>query len=144
MRTNSFEAYWVASRNEISRFDYVYMLRDELGIDDDCLAAVVALFDPGIIKYQSGLFVEENFTLRQYEESIENGTDPSKIPYWLNMVELTSFLGDVSYEYAVNVGEVVRCCWASKLEKTYPDSGFEARLLREEELGEVWVTLCKR
>lgn len=140
----SFKAYLVASRDGVSRFEYVYMLREDLGIHDDFLAGVVALFDPEIIEYECGLFIGENFTSRRYEKSLQNGTEPSEVSYWLNMVELTSFLGDVSYEYAVKVGEVVRCCWASKLEKTYPDSGFEARLLREEELGEVWVTLCKR
>ncbi|MFA0997256.1 hypothetical protein ACDH54_16210, partial [Pseudomonas syringae] len=66
------------------------------------------------------------------------------IPGWLNMVEITSLLGDIGYDEAAELSAVIRDCWNKKLDRQFPDSGFEARLVLEDDLDEVWVTLCKQ
>jgi hypothetical protein len=127
----------------LSMFDYFYMVRASGAVHEDFIMSFAAVFNPTIVKQRGGFFVKENFNSKRYEELLEGGVERSDIPYWLNMLELTDFLGDVSYDYAAELGAVVCECWSSKLEKKFPNSGFEARLVLEDELDEVWVTLCK-
>jgi hypothetical protein len=140
----SYKSFLGMSSIELSNFDYFYAVRQGLDVHEDFIASFVAIFNPVIIEVNDGLFVKENFTAKQYDDLLGGGVERSEIPYWLNMIELTDLLGEISYDSAAELGQVIRDCWAAKLEKTFPNSGFEARLLLEDDLDEVWVTICLR
>ncbi|WP_241150748.1 hypothetical protein [Pseudomonas viridiflava] len=135
--------YVVEGRTNTSKFCYLYMNLSRLDFPADFIESFAALFNPTIIVHEGGYFIEENFTYSKYEDSLERQVPLQKIPYWINMVEITSLLGDIGYDEAAELGAVIRDCWGAKLNRLFPDSGFEALLCLEDDLDEVWVTLCK-
>ncbi|NAS96643.1 hypothetical protein CU666_01760 [Pseudomonas syringae pv. actinidifoliorum] len=140
----SYKDYLLANKDGLSRFDYFYRVRTSLGLHDDVAMSVVALFNPTLFVHEGGYFVKENFTQDRYDQTVAQGIAPLEIPGWLNMVEITSLLGDIGYDEAAELGAVIRDCWNKKLDRQFPGSGFEARLVLEDDLDEVWVTLCKQ
>ncbi|MEE4696567.1 hypothetical protein V2K91_15070 [Pseudomonas alliivorans] len=134
--------YVVGDRASTSKFCYLYMSLSRLNFPADVIESFAAIFNPTIFIHEGGYFIEENFTYTNYEDSLERQVPIQKIPYWINMVEITSLLGDIGYDEAAELGAVIRDCWGAKLNRQFPDSGFEALLLLDDELDEVWVTLC--
>ena len=130
------------NKDGISKFCYLYMNLSCLDFPADFIESFAALFNPTIMIHEGGYFIEENFTYAKYEDSLERQVPLQKIPYWINMVEITSLLGDIGYDEAAELGAVICDCWGAKLNRQFPDSGFEALLLLDDELDEVWVTLC--
>ncbi|WP_122312930.1 hypothetical protein [Pseudomonas coronafaciens] len=144
MPKNSYEDYLAVNKNGLSRFDYFYMIRVHEGLSDDFVMSFAALFNPTFFCREGEYFVEENYTDLKRKETLLGEVGTLGVAFWVNMVELTSLLGDISYEDAAELGAVIRDCWNTKLNRQFPDSGFEARLILEDDLDEVWVTLCKQ
>lgn len=140
----SYTEYASLNDGKVSRFKYLYMVLDSENIHDDFKCILFGLFNPTIFFLNEGYFIEENFTQDRYDQTVAQGIAPLEIPGWLNMIEITSLLGDVGYDEAAELGALIRDCWNTKLNRQFPDSGFEARLVLEDDLDEVWVTLCKQ
>lgn len=92
---------------------------------------------------EGGYFVEENFDSDRYQEYIAQGQAGPEIAEWLNLVEITALFEGLSYEEAGALSIVVRDCWNATLVRKFPESEFFSKVLFEEALGEVYVTLCK-
>lgn len=136
--------YLAVNDEGLSRFDYFYMVREKKDLCGDFIISFAALFNPTLFYKGGGYFVGENYTELKYQEFMQGGVDALDVSYWVNMVEITSLLGDISYEDAAGIGAVICKCWNDKLVQQFPESGSEAILLLEDDLDEVWVTLCRR
>ena len=141
---DSYSDYLAVNEEGLSRFDYFYMVREKKGLCSDFIISFAALFNPTLFYKGGGYFVGENYTELKYHEFMQGGVDALDVSYWVNMVEITSLLGDISYEGAAEIGAVICKCWNDKLVQQFPESGSEAILLLEDDLDEVWVTLCRR
>lgn len=139
----SYANYLRLNNGQVSRLSYLNMSKECDQIHKDFMCAFVSLFSPEIINLNGGYFIEVAYTRARHEKMLEDGADSLEIPYWMNIIELTSLLGDVDFDYAVEIGTVMRDCWNARLNKKFPDSGFSAQLVLWEDLDEVWVTLCK-
>ncbi|PCK90714.1 hypothetical protein PsyrCH409_17940 [Pseudomonas viridiflava] len=134
--------YLAVNEEGLSRFDYFYMVREKKDLCSDFIISFAALFNPTLFYKGGGYFVGENYTELKCQEFLRSGF--LDVSYWVNMVEITSLLGDISYEDAAEIGAVICKCWNDKLDQQFPASGSEAILLLEDDLDEVWVTLCRR
>ncbi|MEE4680137.1 hypothetical protein V2K56_10840 [Pseudomonas alliivorans] len=141
---DSYADYLAVNEEGLSRFDYFYMVREKKDLCGDFIISFAALFNPTLFYKGEGCFVKENYTELKYQEFVGSGLNVVDVPYWVNMVEITSLLGDIGYEDAAEIGAVICKCWNDKLSQQFPDSGSEAILLLEDDLDEVWVTLCRR
>lgn len=127
----------------LSKFEYLYMVMKTNTISSDFYLFFTKLFHPTIAVKGESYFIEENFDSDRYQECIAQGQASSEIAGWLNLVEITAFFEDMSYEEAGALANVVSDCWNATLVRAFPESGFISKVLFEEELGEVYVTLCK-
>ncbi|MGP0015772.1 MAG: hypothetical protein ACLPL7_24285, partial [Pseudomonas sp.] len=62
---------------------------------------------------------------------------------WLNLVEITAFFEDMSYEEAGALASVVSDCWNATLVREFPESGFISKFYSRRS----WVrfmSLCVR
>ncbi|MEE4151891.1 hypothetical protein [Pseudomonas viridiflava] len=134
--------YLSLNKGGVSKFKYLYRTKESRQLHRDFMSIFASLYDPTIFFQEGGYFVAENYSQVRYDEAAAQAENVQEISYWLNMVEITSLFGDISYDEAVKIGGVVCGCWSAKLNLKYPDSGFEARLISDDELDEVWVTLC--
>ncbi|MCD5994973.1 hypothetical protein KDX38_15825 [Pseudomonas sp. CDFA 602] len=139
---DSYSDYLSVNEEGLSRFDYFYMVREKKDLCSDFIISFAALLNPTLFYNGEGYFVGGNYTELKYQEFLRSGV--LDVSYWVNMVEITSLLGDISYEDAAELGAVICKCWNDKLVQQFPASGSEAVLLLEDDLDEVWVTLCRR
>lgn len=126
----------------LSKFEYLYMMMRVDGISNDFYLLFSNLFFPTIVVKGGGYFVEENFDSNRYQEYIAQGQTDSEIASWLNLVEITSLFEGMPYEEAGALSKIISDCWNATLAREFPESGFISKVLFEEELGEVYVTLC--
>jgi len=141
--TQGYEAFLKANEGRsLSKFEYLYMVMRTNAISNDFYLFFSKLFHPTIVVKGGGYFIEENFDSDRYQECIAQGQTGSEIASWLNLVEITAFFEDMSYEEAGAFSNVVSDCWNATLAREFPESGFISKVLFEEELGEVYVTLC--
>jgi len=126
----------------LSKFEYLYMVMRTNTISNDFYLFFSKLFHPTIVVKEGGYFIEENFDNDRYQECIALGQTGSEVASWLNLVEITALFEDMSYEEAGAFSNVISDCWNATLAREFPESGFISKVLFEEELGEVYVTLC--
>ena len=139
----SYADYLSLNGGRVSKFKYLYRVKESRQLHDDFMRIFASLYDPTIFFLDGGYFVSENYTQARYDDAVAQTADVSEISYWLNMVEITNLFGDISYGEAIKVGRVVCSCWGVKLNMKFPGSGFEAKLVVDDALDEVWVTLCR-
>lgn len=139
----SYKNYLDLNEGKVSKFKYLYMMKESEPLHEDFMMIFASLFNPRIFVRGGGYFLEETFVQSRYDKMVGDGVDLQEVSYWLNMVDLTGLFGDAGYEYAAEIGAVIQDCWNAKLNNQFPDSGFAAQLLLWEDLDEVWVTVCK-
>lgn len=130
-------------KGTLSKFGYVWLVIQGGEITHDFLMCFTGFFNPEIFQRDGEFFVRENFEESRYQEYLDRGESAVNSSYWLNLVEVTSFFEALSFEEARTLADAIASCWIAKLNRTFPNSGFTAKVLLEEEFDEVYVTLCK-
>ncbi len=142
--TQGYAAFLKANEGRsLSKFEYLYMVMKTGAISNDFYLFFSKLFCPTIVVKGDGYFIEENFDGDRYQEYIAQGQTSAEIADWLNLVEITALFEDMSYEDASALSVIISDCWNATLAREFPESGFVSKVLFEEELGEVYVSLCK-
>ncbi|WP_040071207.1 hypothetical protein [Pseudomonas batumici] len=142
--TQGYAAFLKANEGRsLSKFEYLYMVMRTSAISNDFYIFFSKLFCPTVVVKGEGYFIEENFDSDRYQECIDQGQTSSEIAGWLNLVEITALFEDMSYEGACALSVIISDCWSVTLAREFPASGFISKVLFEDELGEVYVTLCK-
>lgn len=127
----------------LSKFDYLHRCMKTKEVTNDFLEFFTHLFNPSFIERNGAIFVEENYDADRHAGFIERGVDESKMIVFMNLVEITEYFDFMDFDEAADLANVVCKCWGAKLDAVLPDSGYSAKVMLEDDLGEVYVGLVR-
>lgn len=125
----------------VSGFDYLHVVYKSQGLAADFILWFSKLFWPDFKTVDGVIFVSELFNAERYQELLNNGNSATQAQFWMNLLEITGLFDDLSTDQAMDIAEVLAESWNSKLEKEVKPSPTLARAIRDEETGEVFVTI---
>lgn len=129
------------SDKKLNSFDYLHAVMTCEKVPLDFLKSMFKFYDPDLTLYDDGIFLTECFDLDKLNELIDSGKNAKEASYWINLLDLTSVFDSYDYEVIKSFGEQVLSSWNRKLSYLYPSRGFQANLIEDTELNEIYLTI---
>lgn len=143
---NSFDFESFVSANKgrlVTGFDYLHTIYKAHGLCADFIVYFAKLFWPDF-KIVDGLtFISELFDSERYQSLLKDGRNSKEAQFWMNLLEITGLFDELSIDEATQIAEAIASSWNSKLEAEYGNLSVPARVIRDDETGEVFVTIGK-
>ena len=141
-RTFDFTSFVSANfGHRVSGFDYLHTVYKSQEVATDFILWIARLFWPEFKTVDDMIFISELFDAERYQELLSDGYASTQAQFWMNLLEITGLFDDFSTEQAKVIAELLVDSWNSKLQKEFEISSKLARVLFDEETGEVFVTI---
>jgi hypothetical protein len=138
----SYERFQQANASKrVGGIDYVQSLYKSLKIPNDLVLWFFRLAWPDFIVLDNRAFIADLFDKQRYEEFRSSGHSESSAQFWTNLLEITGMFDDMPLPQALEVAQSLSSCWNSKLDKECDISTGRARVVHDEETGEVFVAI---
>jgi hypothetical protein len=133
--------------HEVSRLDYASnMLRGHLTHADGVLA-VAAFFWPEFRLVDGLVLIDALYTDGRLAELRAQGLEEHEVEFWMNLFSVDGFFeglpGD-SVQHAEALAETIANSWNAKAATQFPEGEVRARILRDDDVGDIAVTLERR
>ncbi|VWC56358.1 hypothetical protein BLA18110_00356 [Burkholderia lata] len=125
----------------VSGLDYVHVAYKDHGLIYDFLFHFGKLFLPDFKVVGGAIFVSELFSDEEYKRLLSDGKACHEIQFWINLLEITGMFDDIDTDQAAELAKLIVDGWNAKLQREFGDVPVPARVLCDEELGEVFVTI---
>ncbi|TCW85637.1 hypothetical protein C5O80_10750 [Burkholderia sp. SRS-46] len=131
----------VNSPASVSGFDYVHTVYKCHALDYDFLFHFGKMFFPDFKVVDGAVFVSELFDDEKYKRMLGGGDVIREIQFWINLLEITGMFDDIDTDQAVELANLIVDGWNAKLQREFGEVSVPARVLCDDELGEVFVTI---
>jgi hypothetical protein len=131
----------VNQRANVSGLDYVHVAYKYHGLIYDFLFHFGKMFLPDFKVVDGAIFVSELFRDEEYKKLLSDGKAPHEIQFWINLLEITGMFDDIDTDQAAELAKLIVDGWNAKLQREFGDVSVPARVLCDDELGEVFVTI---
>jgi len=117
-------------------YSSIYWLIEDGKIDPEQLFVFFELYWPTFIKKDGYVFLKEQFSEEEYENSKDNPE------FWINFLTVDDYFIDAenSAELSKNFSKTLVEIWKAKLEKDFPSIEFTVEYLEDEEAGDYGLT----
>lgn len=143
---NSFDFKSFVSANTgrvVTGFDYLHTIYKAHRLSVDFIVYFAKLFWPDF-KIVDGLtFISELFDSERYQSLLKEGRNAKEAQFWMNLLEITGLFDELSIDGATQIAEAVAASWNSKLDTEFSNVSVPARVIRDDQTGEVFVTIGK-
>lgn len=126
---------------EVSGFDYLHAVYKSQGITNDFILWFAKLFSPDFRTVDDTVFITELFDLERYRGLLQDGNTIMQAQFWMNLLEITGLFDELSTDEAMFIAEVLATSWNSKMTTEFGSVLVPARAIRDDETGEVFVTI---
>lgn len=125
----------------VSGYDYLRAVYKAHGLAVDFIYYFAKLFWPDF-KIKDGLiFVAELFDAGRYRDLLNEGRNSAETQFWMNLLEITGLFDELSTDEAMPIAEALAASWNSKLNSELGSVSVHAKAIRDDETGEVFVTI---
>ncbi|WP_174968248.1 hypothetical protein [Burkholderia lata] len=131
----------VNQHGSFSGLDYVHVVYKDRGLVYDFLFHFGKLFLPDFKVVDGAIFVSELFRDEEYKRLLSDGKASHEIQFWINLLEITGMFDDIDTDQAAELAKLIVDGWNAKLQREFGDVSVPARVLCDDELGEVFVTI---
>ncbi|AOJ41323.1 hypothetical protein WJ23_25525 [Burkholderia lata] len=137
-----FASFVSVNRNaNFSGLDYVHVVYRDHGLVYDFVFRLGKLFLPDFKVVDGAIYVSELFSDEEYKRLLSDGKASREIQFWINLLEITGVFDDIDTDQAVELAKLIVDGWNSKLQREFGDVSVPARVLCDDETGEVFVTI---
>lgn len=125
----------------VSGLDYVHTVYKAHGLVYDFVFHFAKLFFPDFRVVGGGVFVSELFSDEEYGDLLSKGKAIHEIQFWINLLEITGMFDDIDVDQAAELAKLIVDGWNVKLQREFGDVSVPARVMCDDETGEVFVTI---
>ncbi|WP_126283745.1 hypothetical protein [Burkholderia stagnalis] len=125
----------------VSGLDYVHTVYKDQGLVYDFIFHFARLFCPDFVVVNGGVFVSELFRGEKYENLLNGGDAIHEIQFWMNLLEITGMFDDIYSDQAAEIAKLIAESWNAKMQREFGDLSVPARVISDNETGEVFVTI---
>jgi hypothetical protein len=123
--------------------DYLHYVFSTEGVAPDALTALLDFLSPQFAFSDGRALVTSVGAERRYG-AYRLRQSPEEAQYWANLTEISGVFERMRLPDVLAFAKLVAICWNAQLGK-HPDAvNQEARILEDEELGEIFVTLMEK
>lgn len=138
----SFDSFVLVNTSAVvTGYDYLHTMYKSLGLADDFILWFIKLIWPEFKMVDGLAFVSDMFDDERYQMLLKDGHDAVQAQYWMNLLEITGLFDGLSTENATSVAETLAETWNSKLKIIGGASLNTAKVVYDDETGEVFVTI---
>jgi len=139
-----FKSFVLANNGQlVTGFDYLHTIYKTHGLSSDFIVFFAKLFWPDFKVIDGVVFISELFDSEYYQSFLKDGRNINEAQFWMNLLEITGLFDGLSIDEAVQVSEIVVKSWNFKLGIECGNVSVLARFIRDDETGEVFVTIGK-
>lgn len=121
--------------------DYLYAVFKVGALPVDVLLSFVQFFWPAFKVVDGRIYLSDSFDSTKYFEYMVDGREQNEVQFWLNLTEITGIFEDIDLENAQEVATIIAQIWNGKIRSELGDIEDYARVILEEDEGEVFVTI---
>ena len=140
----NFKSFVSANRGQVvTGFDYLRAVYKAHGLTADFIVYFAKLFWPDFKMVDGQIFISDLFDSERYQSLLNNGRNPNEAQFWMNLLEITGLFDEISIDEAIQIAEAIAVNWNSKLDTEFSNESLPARVIHDDETGEVFVTIGK-
>lgn len=121
--------------------DYLHAVFKMGALPIDVLLSFVKFFWPALDVVDGRIYLSESFDSVKYSEHLANGRGLDEVQLWLNLTEITGIFEDVDINDALEIASIIAKIWNEKIRSEIGSIKDSARVIFEEDEGEVFVTI---
>jgi hypothetical protein len=138
----SFQSFRAAnSDSHVSGLDYVHAIYHTQKLPADFSVCMAKLYWPEFRVVDDVVYVAENFDAEHYRALVSDHASPAKKQFWMNLIEVTGLFANLSFNEACIVANALVGSWNAKLSAEFGPAHAKARMVLDEDIDEVFVTL---
>ena len=111
------------------------------GLAVDFILYFAKLFWPDFKVLDGLVYLSELFEPERYRNLLGEGRNSTEVQYWMNLLEVTGLFDELSTGDAMFIAEALATNWNSKMAAEFGSVMTLARAIRDDETGEVFVTI---
>ncbi|KWI50648.1 hypothetical protein WT72_26270 [Burkholderia pseudomultivorans] len=136
-----YEDFVKANNGKFSVLDFLHAIFAKVRLPQDFVLCMSRLFAPQMIVFDGVIVIADWFDEARYNEYRSDGMSPQQVQPWINMVELTDVFQGISVDKAKELAALVVRIWNDRIRQDFPGEAVKARVIVEEDAGEVFVTI---
>lgn len=125
----------------VTGFDYLHAVYKAHELHVDFISYFTKLFWPDFKVVNGLVFVAELFNTERYQELLNERRGLSEAQFWMNLLEVTGLFDELTTDEAMPIAESLVASWNSKMNSEFGSVSVPARAIRDDETGEVFVTI---
>ncbi|KJH65006.1 MULTISPECIES: hypothetical protein [Acinetobacter] len=140
----SFESFKNVNQPDFfSEVEYIYAIFKIKTLPLDLLLKTVNLVCPNFLIIEGHIFLSNEFDENKFKDLREK-YEIGKVQFWMNLIEITNFHEEITEEQALLLAGKIVDSWNAKIEYEDMKTSGKARVFKDPEYGEVFVTIdCK-
>ena len=104
---------------------------------------IVAIMAPVLVEINGCLLVADVDGCTKFDDRKAQGLPPKEAQYWANLLDLTEVF-QIEFEIAIRFGRSMVTLWDSAINAIGASEKHVAKLIRDDDLGEVYITIAHR
>jgi len=138
----SYEEFVKANAEKrVGELEYIHGIFKLANLPLDIVFALASLFSPKLDIEDGRLFLSERFDRDKYFQYLSEGKSKRESQLWLNLIEISGIFEDMDFDLAIQLGNLISDMWNAKIKCNGMENFGHARVIIEEEYGEVFVTI---
>jgi hypothetical protein len=126
---------------QLGSIDYLHAVFKLAPLPTDLIFCFTKLFIPEFKLIDGFVFLEEFFDYNTYNSYLLEGKSKSEVQLWLNLIEVTGIFEALDFEDATQLASLITQMWNWKLDNNTTKGLGRARVIYDEEEGEVFITI---
>ncbi|GLK89770.1 hypothetical protein [Pseudomonas turukhanskensis] len=122
-------------------FDYLQLVSKATSLPADFFRYLAILFSPEFVMRDEKIYLLETFDDQAYAEYKQSGMPDAELQFWMNLVEITGVFDVLGTDDALHFAGTLAKAWNLKLTSEFGEGVEKARVIHDEDTGEVFVTI---
>jgi len=138
----NFKSFVLANNGRsISCFDYLHAVYKSHRLTADFIFCFAKLFWPDFKVIDGLIFISELFDEGRYRDLLNENRNSTEVQFWMNLLEITGLFDELTPDEAISFAEIISASWNSKLKYEFGTISVPARVIHDDDTGEVFVTI---
>lgn len=141
-KSYGFDEFLESNRgSSVSGYDFLHAVYISKDIPEDFLIWFARLMWPDFMEVDGKIYVSDLFDAERYQGLIKEGRTESQSQFWMNLLEITGLFNEISDVQAKYLAQRIADSWAAKMRRDFGGTCEGARMIADEETGEVFVVI---